>query len=313
MATAPHIMITGIAGNLGRIVAQAMHRERPIIGVDRRAFARGPKDIEHYQIDIRRKAAEELFRKRNIETVIHLNIMHNPRANLNDHYTYNLYGTQRLLEYCIKYGVKKFIFLSSANIYGPRPESAGYLRENAPLMASQAFAGIQDLIAVDLLVQSFFWKHPELEVVILRPNHVVGRGIKNAPSNYSRLDPVPRLLGFDPLIQLVHVDDVVHAMRLVMQNEVRGIYNIAGPEVLPLSTLIQQLGRRCLPIPKSLAKPVLNKMWKMHMTSFPPPELAHIQYSCLVDDSLAKKDFAYQPQSDFSRILNVLQPHSRRP
>ncbi len=313
MARASHIMITGIAGNLGRIVAQNMHRERPIIGVDRRPFRRGPKDIEHFQIDIRRKAAEELFRKRNIEAVIHLNIMHNPRANLNDHYTYNLYGTQRLLEYCIKYGVKKFIFLSSANIYGPRPESSGYLRENAPLMASQAFAGIQDLIAVDLLVQSFFWKHPELEVVILRPNHVVGRGIKNAPTNYLRLDPVPRLLGFDPLIQLVHVDDVVQAMRRILQHEARGIYNLGGPEVLPLSSLLRQLDRRCLPIPKSLARPVLNKMWKLHMTSFPPPELAHIQYSCLVDDSRARQDFGYEPDKNFSRILEVLRRYAERP
>lgn len=307
MAKPSRIMITGIAGNLGRIVAQAMHREGPIIGVDRRPFMRGPKDIEHHSIDIRRNAAEQLFRKRDIDAVIHLNIMHNPRANLNDHYTFNLYGTQRLLEYCIKYKVKKFIFLSSANIYGPRPESSGYLAENAPLMASQAFAGIQDLIAVDLLVQSFFWKHPELEVVILRPNHIIGPGIKNAPTNYLRLDPVPTLLGFDPLIQLLHVNDVVNAMQLVLHKPARGIYNLGGPEVLPLSALLKFMGRRSLPILKSLACPMLKNMWRARMTSFPPPELAHIQYSCLVDDSRARQDFGYQPRSDFSQIVDELQ------
>jgi len=307
MGARQRILITGIAGNLGRRVAKAMHRDNHVVGIDRRPFKRRPKDVEHHQIDLRRKAAEGLFRKRNVHAVIHLGIMHNPRANLSEHYTLNIYGTTKLLEYCVKYGVKKLVFLSSANIYGPRPETSGYLTEDSPLMASQTFAGIQDLIAVDLLVQSFFWKHPELEVVILRPVHIVGPGIKNAPSNYLRLDPVATLLGFDPLIQLVHTDDVVHAMKLALRPGARGIYNIAGPGVIPLGQLLQRLGRRTIPLPMFVAKGILDTMWKARLTSFPPPELAHIQFNCLVDDARARAKFGYAPQLDLSNIVSCLQ------
>jgi UDP-glucose 4-epimerase len=306
MATRPRIMITGIAGNLGRYVAKAMHRDYQVIGVDRRPFAQRPKDVEHHQIDIRRNAAEGLFRKRNVQAVIHLNIMHNPRANLNEHYTFNLYGTQKLLEYCIKYGVQKFVFLSSANIYGPRPESSGYLAEDSPLMASQAFSGIQDLIAVDLLVQSFFWKHPQLQVVILRPCHIIGQGIQNAPTNYLRLEPPMTLLGFDPLIQLIHVDDVVQGMQRALDVEARGIYNLAGPGVVPLSTLHRQLGHKPIPVPEPIARKVLETLWKSRLTSFPPPELAHIRYACLVDDARARRELGYAPQVDLPRIVKTL-------
>ena len=307
MAARKRILITGIAGNLGRRVAKAMHRGNHVIGVDTRRFSSRPKDVEHHKLDVRRNATEGLFRKRNVHAVIHLGIMHNPRAKLSEHYTLNIYGTQRLLEWCVKYGVKKFIFLSSANIYGPRPESSGYLTEDSPLMASQTFAGIQDLIAVDLLVQSFFWKHPELEVVILRPVHIIGPRIKNAPTNYLRLDPVITLLGFDPLIQLIHADDVVNAMQQTLKPGARGIYNIAGPGVIPLGKLLDRLGRRRIPLPKILAKSMVDSLWKARLTSFPPPELAHIQFNCLVDDARAREDLSYEPQLNLGHIVSCLQ------
>lgn len=306
MAATDRILITGICGNLGRTVARRMHRDHHIVGVDRRPFHNAPKDIEHHRLDLRRKAAENLFRKRNIHTVIHLNILHNPRAYLNEHYTFNLYGTTKLLDYCAKYGVKKFIFLSSANIYGPRPESSGYLSEAGPLMASQGFGGIQDLIAVDLLVQSFFWKQPELEVVILRPVHIVGPGIKNAPTNYLRLDPIITLLGFDPLIQLVHSTDVVNAIHGVLSTSTRGIYNVGGPGVIPLSQILERLGRRTLPVPRTAFKAMLQLLWKTRLTSFPPPELAHLQYNCLVDDTRIRDECGYAPGMSYPDMLDEL-------
>ncbi|HEX7665369.1 MAG TPA: hypothetical protein VF407_12680, partial [Polyangiaceae bacterium] len=47
------IVITGICGRLGKRLARVLHRERPVIGVDRRAFPDRPKDILHAQLDLR--------------------------------------------------------------------------------------------------------------------------------------------------------------------------------------------------------------------------------------------------------------------
>ena len=62
-----------------------------------------------------------------------------------------------------------------------------------------------------MLAQGFFWKHPETETVILRPVHIVGR-VHNAPSNFLRLPTIPTLLGFDPMVQVIHEEDVVRAI-----------------------------------------------------------------------------------------------------
>ncbi|MEJ7734777.1 MAG: hypothetical protein WKG00_37010, partial [Polyangiaceae bacterium] len=42
------ILITGICGRLGRRLARRLHRERPVLGIDRRDFVGRPKDIAHH-------------------------------------------------------------------------------------------------------------------------------------------------------------------------------------------------------------------------------------------------------------------------
>jgi len=54
-------------------------------------------------------------------------------------------------------------------------------------------------VKLDMLVNAFFWRNPTTDTVILRPAHILGT-VKNAPSNYLRLDVVPTLLGFDPMM-----------------------------------------------------------------------------------------------------------------
>ena len=120
--------------------------------------------------------------------------------------------------------------------------------EESLLLGGAAFGGDGDLIEVDMLAQSFFWKHPTTETVILRPVHIIG-AVRNAPSNYLRLPVIPTLLGFDPMVQVMHHDDVVTAIERALQPGVRGIFNIAGPEPAPLSKVIALTGRPQMPIP----------------------------------------------------------------
>ncbi|HWO10890.1 MAG TPA: NAD-dependent epimerase/dehydratase family protein, partial [Polyangiaceae bacterium] len=157
------VLVTGICGNLGRRVARYLHRDMRVVGLDRRKFPGKPKDIEHYSIDLRRNRVEDVFRELPIEGVVHLGTMHNPRGNREEHHSWNVGGLSRLLEYASKHRVRKFILLSSANVYGPRPDNAQFLNEDAPLLAAGAFSDMRDLVALDMLVQSFFWKYPDIE------------------------------------------------------------------------------------------------------------------------------------------------------
>jgi UDP-glucose 4-epimerase len=299
------IVITGICGRLGRRLGRQLHRERRVIGLDRRDFAGKPKDIEHHQIDIRRKKARELFRGYDIGALLHLGVMHDPRGKSDEHHSWNVIAFQKLLDYVRQYDVPKLVLISSANVYGPRPDNPQFLSEDAPLLAADRFSDIRDLVELDMLAQSFFWKHPKTETVILRPTHILGT-VQNAPSNYLRMQVVPTLMGFDPMVQVVHQDDLVHAIRLALKPGVRGIFNIAGPSPVALSRALKILGRATLPVPHTVAKLGVERLWRWRMTSFPAPELDFIRYVCMVDDSRARQVLGYAPRFDLEQTLRAI-------
>ena len=64
---------------------------------------------------------------------------------------------------------------------------------------------------------------------------------------------------------------------------------------MPLSHAIKILGRPSLPVPYSLGKALLKRLWSFRLTTFPAPELDHIRYVCMVDDKRARAELGYSP------------------
>lgn len=296
-STEGSVVVTGIVGRLGKAVCRVLHRRHRVVGVDRREFPDRPRDVVHHQFDLRRKKMRDIFRSGDVRAVVHLGVMHDPRASAGEHHSWNVVAFGKMLEYMAQYGVAKLVVLSSANVYGPRPDNPQFLTEEAPLLGSQDFSEIRDLIEVDMLAQSFFWRNAGCETVILRPTNILGR-VRNAPSNYLRLPVTPTLMGFDPMVQVVHQQDVCHAIERALTPGVRGIFNIAGPDPVPLSHLLAILGRARLPVPHTVGRRLLAELFRARLSSFPAPELDHIRYVCMVDDRRAREVLGYAPRHD---------------
>ncbi|MEP6864578.1 MAG: NAD-dependent epimerase/dehydratase family protein [Deltaproteobacteria bacterium] len=299
------VVITGIAGRLGRIVARRLHHELgwKIVGLDRRPMPGRPKDIEHHQVDLRSKKARDVFR--DADALVHLGVMHDPRARPAELYSWNITGTTKLLEYCQAQAVPKVVLLSSANVYGPRPDNPQFLTEDAPLLAAQRFPAMRDLVEIDHLVSTFLWRARELETVVLRPVHIVGP-VHNAPSNYLRIERPPVLLGFDPMVQLVHVLDVAEAIVQALVPGRRGIYNIVGPGEVPLSAILKELGREGRWIPHPIAKPLLSLAFAIGVSSFPVAELDFIRYVCMVDGRRAAAELGFRPRFGLRETIRAV-------
>jgi UDP-glucose 4-epimerase len=298
------VIVTGICGRLGRDLSRVLHRTRKVIGIDRRMLLDPPGDVEHHQLDIRSSKAREIFRH-DVAAVVHLGVMHDPHESSALHHDFNIVGLQRVLEYVETYKIPKLLLLSSANVYGPRPDNPQLIREDAPLLGAGPFSDIRDLVELDMLVSAFYWRNPGTETVILRPAHILGT-VKNAPSNYLRLDVVPTLLGFDPMMQVVHQRDVVSAIELGLTPGVRGTFNIGGPEPLALSKAISVLGRRMVAVPHTLAKAAVRNLFRLKLTSFPAPELDFIRYVCMVDDGKARAELGYLPAHGLEATLRAV-------
>ncbi|HEY6034545.1 MAG TPA: SDR family oxidoreductase [Kofleriaceae bacterium] len=305
MTPTKKVVVTGISGRLGRIVARRLHHELGwhIVGLDRRPMPGRPKDIEHHQVDLRSKKARDVFR--DADALVHLGVMHDPRARPAELYSWNITGTTKLLEYCQAHAVPKVVLLSSANVYGPRPDNPQFLTEDAPLLAAQRFPAMRDLVEIDHLVSTFLWRARELETVVLRPVHIVGP-VHNAPSNYLRIERPPVLLGFDPMVQLVHVLDVAEAIVQALVPGRRGIYNIVGPGEVPLSAILKELGREPRWIPHPIAKPLLSLAFAIGVSSFPVAELDFIRYVCMVDGRRAAAELGFRPRFGLRETIRAV-------
>jgi UDP-glucose 4-epimerase len=289
------VLITGISGNLGRGLAKLLHKTERVVGIDRRTFPGAPKDLEVHHQDIRKRKVEDVFRQRGIKAMIHMAIIHDPRLPQRDHHSFNVLGTKAVLELAAKYGVRKVVVLSSATVYGPQPGNDNFLTEDSPLLGSQRFPDIRDLVEVDMYAQQYMWKHPEVETAILRPVHIVGPTVKNAAATYLRLPRPWVVAGFDPMVQLIHQDDVARALALALTPGIRGVYNVNGPGELPLSAVLRELGRTAIPVPHLIARPLLDKLFQYRLAGFPSAELDHLQFLCTVDGTRAEREMGYRP------------------
>ncbi|MCD6498914.1 MAG: NAD-dependent epimerase/dehydratase family protein [Deltaproteobacteria bacterium] len=303
----PTIVITGIAGRLGRLLARRLHREGRyrVVGIDRRPFEDRPPDIDHRAVDLRSKRTRDVFRKERPQALVHLGIMHDPRSSAKVHHEWNVEGTARLLDYCRMYHVPKVVFLSSHTVYGARPENSQFLEEDAPLLGAQDTPTMRDLVVTDMLCSSFFWKAQDIDTVILRPVHILGR-VSNAISNYLRLPRIPTLLGFDPMMQVIHEMDVVEALVLALNPLVRGVFNVPGPGEVPLSVIISELGRPTVPIPHFLAPMAFRTLWRTGLSLFKGTEMNHLRYVCMVDGTRARTELGFLPKHTIKDTIRAV-------
>lgn len=301
------IIVTGAAGNLGRLVVQELCKRWRVIAVDHRSLGGLPPEVETVYVNSRWRGVEEILRRRTTSAIIHLGLKHNPR-NDSGCYRYNVLGTQKLLELAAKYEVPRLVFMSSANIYGPDPENSCFLTEESPLLGAEHYREIRDLVAVDNLFQSFCYRNSNIQTIIFRPVHIVGAHVRSAATNYLRLERPWVITGFDPLVQLIHEDDVASAVELALDTEHRGVFNLVGPGVAPLSRILRVLGRRPRSIPSFVAWPALVGAWHLNTTDFPPPELRHVQYNCVVDGTAAEATLGFKPRYSLVQTIRSVEP-----
>jgi UDP-glucose 4-epimerase len=304
-AAEPAVVLTGVCGRLGRLLLRELHRVDRVVGIDRREFPDAPPDLTHYRLDLRRKACRDVFRREPVRAVVHLGVMHDPRTSAETRHAWNVEGFGRVLEYVAAHRIPKLVLLSSAAVYGARPGNAQFLSEDAPLLAASRLSEIRDLVELDMLAQTFFWRAPECETVILRPSFIAGQ-VHNEIYSYFRLPVTPRLLGFDPMMQFVHEDDVVAALRLALRPGLRGIFNIGGPGVLPLSQVVERVGRPTVPVVHLLARRVLDGLWRFGLTDFPGREIDYLRYVCMVDDGRARRDLGWQPRHTLDETIRAI-------
>lgn len=304
------VLITGVCGGVGRVLLRHLlaRTKHPIVGLDRRNWVLDrPDRFDFRQVDLRRGTAEDVIRTVKPWAVVHLAFVSDQSVPRDQRHEINVQGTQRVLSWCLRYGVQKVVVLSRATVYGARPDNPSQITEDMPLKLGAAYSELSDLVEFDHLCRSWMWEHREVEVVLLRPVNIVGPNIREGMLyRFLQGDPVLTALGFDPMMQIVHEEDVIAAIRLGLNPSARGIYNVPGPGALPLSALLRVLGRRRLPVPHPLLLVASRLAFSAGLSKLPPHAVDFVRFACLVDGQRIRRELDYESAHDLRQTIAAI-------
>jgi UDP-glucose 4-epimerase len=291
----PTTLITGIAGSLAQRVAERLVADgEEIMGVDYRALPQlsgALSRVQLYRASYDKTAIEGVFRKQRIDRVLHLGRVGNLAASERLRFDLNVLGTQRLMNLCVQHGVSALVVLSTFHVYGADPRNHVPISEDDPMRAGGRFPELADAIQLDSMASAWVWRHPEVRTVVLRPTNVVGPGLQNTMSRALRLPWVPYILGFNPMMQFLHERDLADAIIAAARGDHRGIFNIAGPAVIPWRTALELCEARAVPIPASVAR-----TWVAAVTGLPGYLVNFFQYPCVIGDDAFRAQFHWAPR-----------------
>jgi nucleoside-diphosphate-sugar epimerase len=318
MAPNRTVLITGVSGNLGTRLLPLLSDFR-VVGVDMRP-PESSSLIQFEQMDLGREACcrqlIDLLRATGAQSVVHLAFVLDPQRtgilDVERMWQINVAGTARVMEAVgvvnrTGGNVQRFIFPSSVAAYGP--ETAGPVKEDAPLLAHTLPYAIHKRES-DEVVRYRAESLGECRTYILRPHIFTGASMQNYMVGALRGTPLgagkraarmraegrrlPLMLPsgakyLEKRLQFLHVDDMARLLVVLLYR----------PETDPLITVMNVAGRgepltvqRCAEIAQATIKrvptraafrTVLRFLWRFGISSIPPDALPYLIGSYTMD------------------------------
>ena len=179
------VLVTGGCGYIGsHTVCELLKNNYEVVIIDN--FSNSKKDVmtkietltgksaKLYVGDVCDKSLlEEIFSKEKIEAVIHFagykavgESVQKPLM----YYENNLISTLYLLEIMNKYNCKKFIFSSSATVYGTPKELP--IKESFPLSTTNPYGTTK--LMIEMMLKDIYKANPDMSITILRYFNPIG-------------------------------------------------------------------------------------------------------------------------------------------
>lgn len=307
------ILVTGAAGYWGGRVAERLldDPDLHVIGLD----IASPEELEiegldYIQADIRNPLLAELLREENVDAVCHLafieSVKHNERI-----FDYNVMGSMKLIGACAESGVGKVVWKSSTQVYGAGPNNSAFLMEDAPLSANRTFGYNRYRCEIEGFINGYRRQVPELDLTVLRFANIVGPTANSLMNNYLQNRLVPMLLGFDPMLQVIHEDDVVEAIVHAVNTDVSGTFNVAADPPMPLLRILALAGRIPVPIAHPLAYRSVNTPVGRLVGRRLPFEPDYLRFRWVADLTKMRELLGFFPQYMGNEAIETLGVHMR--
>ena len=299
MAQPKTVLITGVGGYWGtRLAARlATVPDLHVIGLDKAPPPKGIKGLDFVQTDVRNPLLADFLHEEKVDAVCHLAFVESDRSS-ESAFDLNVMGTMKVFGACTAAGVRKIVLKSSSAIYGAHPDNPAFLSEERPPAPKSRMGTLRDLAEIEAFCNGFRWQWPDTALTVLRFPGIIGPAANTAMTRFLRSKLTFTLMGFDPLMQIIHEDDVVEALWHSLCHDASGVFNVAAEEVLPLSKLMALGGKFISPPVFHLAaywgNPLLGSVG-VPVKRFWPIELDYLRYPWVGDLGKMREILEFTP------------------
>lgn len=304
------IAITGTTGFIGSMLLQALVRRqrRPrLLAIDRFPPTVTPAHYTFVECDFTAPTADQqlaaVFRTHRVDTVIHAALHSQPKRNAEYSHELQSIGTMYLLHAANAAHVRKLVVSSTTDVYGAFPDNPLFLSEDHPLRGAELSSFLRDRIDVEKQFARYAKARPKTVVTVLRPCTVLGPKVRNYKTHLLKQSMIATILGYDPMVQFVHEQDVLRAFLTVIDHDAPGAFNIVGDGVLPLSHALAMIGKPCLPVARPLLWHATTFLWYLNVHHTPPSHIHFWQYPCVADGAKAKQQLGFHPVYSLREVL----------
>lgn len=278
------VAVTGVAGFLGQRLLPCLEAETDvgrIIGLDVREPTRRSPHLDLHRVDIAGHDLKPLLE--GVDVLVHLAAIVDPIADDALMMRVNVEGTRRVLDAAAAVGVRKIVRLSTTAAYGAWGTNPLPLTEDAPLRPNPGFNAAVHAAEVERLLAEWQHDHPAVTITTLRAAPVLGAGAHHLWAQLLTSPTRVRVRGAAPPFQVVHVDDVVRAIALVVREDHPGVLNVAADGWLSAEDLNALVPRPLVPpLPADVLRRALARLWTSGMGDVPPTVVPYLVFPWVV-------------------------------
>jgi UDP-glucose 4-epimerase len=195
-------------------------------------------------------------------------------------------------------GVSKVVLKSSTAVYGASPGNPAYMTEEYPLQGSRTYGYNRDLVEIEAFCNGFRRQSPEVILTVLRFAGILGPRSDTPLTRFLKQPKAPVLMGFDPLMQVIHEQDVVGALVHAATHDVPGVFNVAADGIMPLRRLMVLAAKIPLPMLHPFAYWGADLMGSLggRAGQYFPIELDYLRYPWVGDLEKMRTELGFVPR-----------------
>jgi UDP-glucose 4-epimerase len=125
-------------------------------------------------------------------------------------------------------------------------------------------------------------------------------------AQYLRERFVPTVMGFDPMMQFIHEEDVAEGIALAIEQGLQGVFNVVGPGEVPLHTAIRECGGRALSIPEPIMRAAFARLFRWGMIPYPPGAIDYLKFPITLSGARFVEATRFRPTFGLEEIFHSI-------